>query len=310
MEKLFVVYQPKFKATKFVVDGIALESVKSIPLYLRRNCCFYVLYGIFLFLHIHWLAYFFRYTRETRKVLFDASKAKILFWDCCGFKEYRVMNWRFKKAVGKDIFLWNPLSRWSSDDGCIERSIRYLKSRNFKIYSFDACDSRRYQIVRMKNVNRKVFCSEDSILYDFYFAGYVKKRRTSIDALKTTLEEKGFRTHFILVEKNEDYVSNMENIRKSAEARCIVDILSPGQSGLSLRPFDAIFLKKKLITNCFEIEKMDFYRPSNIYIIRDFKLEGLEEFMQTPYQDVEAEIVEQYEVNKWIRYFMRNSVGI
>lgn len=53
---------------------------------------------------------------------------------------------------------------------------------------------------------------------------------------------------------------------------------------------------------------MDFYRPSNIYIIRDSKLEELEEFMRMPYQDVEAEIVEQYEVNQWLRYFMRNSV--
>lgn len=308
MEKLFVIYQPKFQAAKFVVDGIALENVKSIPLDLRRNRCSYVLYGIFLFLHMFRLAYFFRYTRETRKLLLAASKGKILFWDCCGFKEYRMMNWLFKKAAEKDIFLWNPLSRWSSDENCIKRSIWYLKKENFKVYSFDVRDVLRYQLIRMKNVNRKVSFCEKPVLYDFYFIGYDKKRRSAIDALKATFEEKGFRTHFILVEKKEDYVSNMENIRKSMEARCIVDILSPGQCGLSLRPFDALFLKKKLITNCFEIEKMDFYRPSNIYIIRDSKLEGLEEFMRTPYQNVEAEIVEQYEVNQWIRYFMRNPV--
>lgn len=308
MEKLFVVYQPRFEAAKFVVDGIALENVKSIPLDLKRNCCSYALYGIFLFLHIFRLAYLFRYTKKTRKLLFDASKGKILFWDCCGFKEYRMMNWLFKKAAEKDIFLWNPLSRWSSDENCIKKSIRYLIDKNFKIYSFDERDVFRYQLVRMKNVNRKVSFCEEPVRYDFYFIGYLKKRRTLIDALKATLEEKGFRTHFILIDKKEDYVSNMENIRNSAEARCIVDILSPGQSGLSLRPFDALFLKKKLITNCFEIEKMDFYRPSNIYIIRDSKLEELEEFMRMPYQDVEAEIVEQYEVNQWLRYFMRNSV--
>lgn len=308
MEKLFVVYQPKFQAAKFVVDGIVLENVKSISLDLKRNRLSYALYRIFSFLYMFRLAYLFRYTRETRKLLFDASKGKILFWDCCEFKEYRMMNWLFKKAAEKDIFLWNPVSRWSSDENYIKRSIRYLIGKNFKIYSFDAHDALRYQLVRMKNVNRKVSFCEIPVRYDFYFIGYAKKRRSAINALKATLEEKGFRTHFILIDKKEDYVFNMENIRKSMEARCIVDILSPGQCGLSLRPFDALFLKKKLITNCFEIEKMDFYRPSNIYIIRDFNLEGLEEFMRTPYQDVETEIVEQYEVNQWLRYFMRKSV--
>ena len=207
MEKLFVVYQPKFQAAKFVIDGIVLENVKPIPLNLQKNSCSYALYGIFLFLHMFRLAYLFRYTRKTRKLLLNASKGKILFWDCCGFKEYRLMDWRFRKAGGKDIFLWNPLSRWDPDENGIKRSIQYLKSRNFRVYSFDA-----------------------------------------------------------------------------------------------------LFLRKKLITNCSAIEKMDFYHPSNIYIIRDSNLEGLEEFMRMPYEDIDAEIVNQYEVNHCLRDFLKNAV--
>ncbi len=309
MEKLFVIYQPKFSAAKFVIDGIALENVKAIPLELRRNRFSYALYGIFLFLHMFWWAHLFRYTRNTRKSLSEAVNGKILFWDCCGFKEYRVMD-RLFRTSRKDVFLWNPLSRWSSDKSYIKKSIRDLMHRSFKFYTFDPNDAFLYKLLRVRNVNRKIICGKCPVLYDFYFLGYPKKRRKMIEALKCTLEAKGFRTHFIFVEKKEDYISNMENVHKSAEARCIVDILSPGQSGLSLRAFDALFLKKKLITNCSEIEKMDFYRPSNIYIIRDSKLEGLEEFMRIPYQDVDAEIVEQYEVNRWLRSFMRNSTKI
>ena len=66
-----------------------------------------------------------------------------------------------------------------------------------------------------------------------------------------------------------------------------------------------LFLKKKLITNNASIKEKDFYDSSNIYIIQDMELKGIEEFMKIPYKEVDPKIVSQYEINQWIQnYFL------
>lgn len=301
MPRLSVLYRPKFRATGFVVEGIDNPDIRVIPLELKKDRLSYVLYGVFLALRLYRLAFFFRFTDATRVAL-KAMEGKVLFWDCCYFKEYRMMNAVLRKDLDKNVFFWNPLTRWSRDVAYVQHEIKYLSGRNYSFCTFDQEDSRKYGIRLVNNVNRDLkVVSDGPVKQDFYFVGAPKDRRDMLRELESKLRGKGFSTKFLLVESKSDYISNEENIRLSAESACIVDVVAKGQAGLTLRPLDALFLKKKLLTNNVSVEKADFYDPDNIYIIRDAELTGIEDFMKAPYKNPDKAIVERYEVNRWVR---------
>ena len=299
MPKLSILYRRKFRAAAFVVDGVNLRDAQVIALELKKDRLSYALYGIFLALRLYGLAYYFRYTDQTREAL-KKSADKVLFWDCCYFEEYRMLNRMLGKDKSRNVFFWNPLSRWSDDCDYLKRQLDYLKSRGFAFFTFDPADAQKYGLSRIQNVNRRLPVQQ-KVKRDFYFIGAPKDRRSFIESLEKRLQARGYSTHFKLVESKADYVSNYENINLSAQSKCIVDVMSPEQQGLTLRPFDALFLEKKLITNCPTVKNFDFYDPANIYVIEDDDLSGLDEFMALPYKKIDDSLVCRYEVNQWLR---------
>lgn len=299
--RLTVIFRPSFQSANFVIGGIKLPEVRRIPLEFRRGRLSYALYGLFLKLHLFRLAFRFRYAKETRNALESVSD-DVLFWDCCQAEKYRMLDSVLDGNVFKSVFFWNPLSRWCTDKERIRRKMAYFKKRNFRFFTFDPRDADWFGMSLLKNVNRMLPADLPvQIKQDFYFVGKVKNRGDMLRSLESCLREKGFLTRFQLVEKKSDAISNEENIQHLRESACIVDIVSEEQSGLTLRPFDALFLGRKLLTNCAAVANMDFYDPANIYIVRDLRLEGIEDFMRTPYKKVDERIILQYEINQWIR---------
>lgn len=300
-KKLTVVYQPKFKASEFVVNGIRLPEVDVVPLEHRAGQVAYALYGIFLFLHLYRIAFIFRYSSACRNRLKNAA-GRILFWDSCSFEDYHVMHSVYGASREKFVFFWNPLTRWSRNTKFLMGQIRELEKCGYSFCTFDMHDSETYNIKLVRNVNRRMDdFSKAETEQDFYFVGSPKERRDFLVALEKRLREQGFSTKFMLIESKADYISNYENIELSGKSACIVDVASGNQKGLTLRPFDALFLKKKLITNCKHISQMDFYDPSNIYIVESLELEGIVDFMRKPYKEIDPAVVEKYEVNCWVR---------
>ncbi|MBO4712838.1 MAG: hypothetical protein J5615_02965 [Fibrobacter sp.] len=297
---LSVVYNPKFKASEFVIDGLQVPGVTKVPLKMKKDQLSYVLYGVFLALHLYRIAFFFRYDKDTRKAL-KSMVGDVLFWDSCYFEEYRVIETVMKKGQKKNVFFWNPLTRWSNDEVYLKKNLKNFRKRNYHFYSFDPQDCSTYNLVLLKNVNRKFPVEKIEVKHDFYFVGSSKGRKEILSRLEQTLQQKGFSTLFLIIDNKADYISLSENIVHSAESACLVEIVSPNQTGLTLRATDALFLGKKLITNCKSIEKMDFYNPKNIYVINDEELPGIENFIREPYEKIDDEIVSQYEINRWIK---------
>ena len=70
---------------------------------------------------------------------------------------------------------------------------------------------------------------------------------------------------------------------------------------MSFRPFEAIGLKKKLITNNIEIKNYDFYDPQNIFVIEDIENISIsKDFFESEYKELPKEIVEKYFIKNWI----------
>ena len=84
------------------------------------------------------------------------------------------------------------------------------------------------------------------------------------------------------------------------QGKVLLDLIRENQTGLSFRIFEAMALKKKIITNNQTVKEYDFYNPENIMIIND-DLSNLEKsFFETEYQELAPEIYRKYTLQSWV----------
>ncbi len=152
--------------------------------------------------------------------------------------------------------------------------------------------------------------------HDIFFIGsHIESRMPLLIEVSAFLKNKGLKTDINVIgssrkyiERNSetgiihikeifDFKKNYEHIKNS---KAILDLLNNVHSGLSLRTFEAIGLKKKLVTNNPEIKKYDFYHPENIFLLNERKLEDLAKFLSTPYHELDPEIYFKYSFENWI----------
>ena len=100
------------------------------------------------------------------------------------------------------------------------------------------------------------------------------------------------------------YIKNritfLENLKNVEQADILLDFVDPIHNGLSIRFFEAMYYKKKVITDNKTVKNYDFYHPNNIFIIND-NYAQIEEFITIPYQEISEEIVQNYSFSMWIR---------
>ena len=74
-------------------------------------------------------------------------------------------------------------------------------------------------------------------------------------------------------EQTVDYMPYTEYIDHIRRSRAILELISNGQTGLTQRAFEALFFRKKLITNREEIIKYGMLNAEDIYILdKDFSV--------------------------------------
>lgn len=104
--------------------------------------------------------------------------------------------------------------------------------------------------------------------------------------------------------KPKDYqynkLSAKQIIEISQKSRCIVDIQHSNQTGLTMRTFEMLGLKKKLITTNRTIKDYDFYNDNNICIIDPNNIQIPEEFLLTPYEPISYEVYDKYSLKNWV----------
>src|SRR5690606_14850074 len=95
-----------------------------------------------------------------------------------------------------------------------------------------------------------------------------------------------------------DFKKNYQHIKKT---KAVLDLIDDAHTGLSLRVFETIGFKKKLITNNPEVTKYDFYNPNNIFVIGERNIEDIEGFMQIPFEELPKDIHRKYGFENWLR---------
>ncbi|MEN8276045.1 lipopolysaccharide biosynthesis protein [Acinetobacter seifertii] len=91
-----------------------------------------------------------------------------------------------------------------------------------------------------------------------------------------------------------------EIIELYAKSNVILDISHPGQSGLTMRTFEAIGAGKKLITTNINIKEYPFYNSDNIFIISRDKLLLEKDFFTSKYRPLATELYDKCSIDGWI----------
>ena len=165
-----------------------------------------------------------------------------------------------RRIVPKGVRIYNyfvnPINRVFSQD-IAKQSIAEIADMGFIMCSFDKNDAELYN---MKYVGQYLRHPERSQLetktdIDFFFCGLAKDRKGFLDELLDKLVRSGFKCCFIVPENSRDSITGDQYCEYAFRSRCIVDICQKGQTGLTRRPLEALFFRKKLLTNNSYISK-------------------------------------------------------
>lgn len=139
--------------------------------------------------------------------------------------------------------------------------------------------------------------------YDAFFVGRDKGRLDEILRVKKCLDSLGLKTVFKIVGYNSQPISYKECLGFISKSKIIVDIQGGWQQGMTLRPMEALFYQKKLITNNKSLDTMDFYNPNNIFILGKDDMKQMESFCKKEHSEVMSPIIDKYGLKRWVEKF-------
>ena len=221
---------------------------------------------------------------------------------------YEIANILISRGLKKKLvhWFWNPITKSDRIDLMLKQDV--------PIYTFDPSDSSRYGLRLETTYYFRSLCKNpylDKIPeIDVFFVGGDKGRLDLLLNFESTLTAAGLTSYFHIVDtKNRPVISNykfktpityekvLDLVFKS---RCLLDFVQQGQSGLTQRPMEALFHRRKLITNDLTIVKQDFYSSDNIFVLGIDNINKLAEFVSTPLKDINQEIIDKYDFSNWI----------
>lgn len=148
------------------------------------------------------------------------------------------------------------------------------------------------------------------ILYDVFYVGKDKNRFEVLKEYEKKIRDLGLEVYFHIV-GNKNHSLNGKYMNPVSyeqvqdwimQSRCIFDYYENENMGLSLRPLEALYFKKKLITNNVNIVNYDFYNPSSIFLLGQRDLGELIQFVETPV-DYRNDCSQYYAFGNWYKRF-------
>jgi hypothetical protein len=186
------------------------------------------------------------------------------------------------------------------------------------IFSFSPDDCRKYHL----KYNKLFFLIPENyripdfveIKQDVFFVGADKGRFEQILAITHEFDKIGLSYKIICPTKKgvnrkcffTNPVSYEEVLIEDIHSRAILDINYNGYYGMTMRELEALFFKKKLITDNNRITERDFYHKDNIFVIDYTKPDiflSLKDFLKKPFSPIDEEITKTYYFDAWLQRF-------
>lgn len=235
-------------------------------------------------------------------ILFDTGNAvSILKYLKQYYPEKRIIFW-----------YWNRVSR--------SIPVAEIEKCGVEIWSYDPGDCQEYglnynlQFVFPQNYKE---LENHGVEYDAFFIGVDKNRGVLLKEIAEKISKVGCSYCYYLVKSQTKADSNVkqmypyhtpvtykELIEMSQKSKALIDVIDPDQLGLTLRPLECIYLKKKLITTMKHITDYDLYHPNNVFIWGVDDISKLNEFFNSPYDETnQKELMKRYSVETWLQNF-------
>lgn len=270
---------------------------------------------------IYWVERFFainicptvRFSHDNISVFHKIHKDdKILLWDFMQCVDIKYII-KTVNSSQKYLWIWNTITKSQG------KEIRYYRKIGIKLCTFDPQNAKQYNVTLLNQVFRNMHKSNVIECYDFFFIGKDKGRSRFLEQLAKTLVQGGYRIKFLILADKDTFHSPSEYLEflpqsipyltildLIAQSRVIVDITKSNQTGITLRVLEAAFAGKKLLTNNKNVEYLDFYNSKNMLILDDAmpSLRQLENFMQSEASFYDLNILSQYSIDEWIKYFL------
>ena len=203
------------------------------------------------------------------------------------------------------IWYWNIVTKEELDP------ILY-KKKGYEVWTFDSNDAEKYGMQYNNTYYFDNFDLKNQDLYDIMYVGVEKKGRIDIiNNVKKICDKYNLKYNFNIVRNpnykssyNIEYSDNLdyfEILKLVGKSKAILDLNNSNQVGLTLRPLEALFFQKKLITNNKNIINYDFYSSDNIFILDVDSISDLPEFLNKKYKKIEKKIIEKYVFSNWLK---------
>ena len=191
-----------------------------------------------------------------------------------------------------------------------------------EIYTFDRAAAAKHNLIfkpffyEYEREANAAIAKNLPIEYDALFFGADKGRLPTLLKLKATLDASGLTAKISVradkrrrySDREKKYLFNgwfdyIKIAEETAKSRAIIDITQHGQSGITLRPLEAVFMQKKLITDNADIVHYNFYNDKNIFLLGKDNIAGLPAFINSGFVPVDDAILKDYRQETWIEGF-------
>ncbi len=233
------------------------------------------------------------------------------------------------------LWLWNPIAMMGHSELRRKLFAHLMRHYTCEVSTFDRKDAAEYGFRFREQVYYRPEASKQGSTLEetndtttkkqtplLFFVGQDKGRLPALMALARTATKSGFATDFhilpdrsgrnysseeqgMLTDVRLDYDETLNRIRRSY---ALVELLQKGQHGCTVRALEALFFRKKLITDNPTVTEEAFYHPDNIYLIRPDGTEkeerSLATFLQIPFHPIPEEILQRYDITHWIDHFL------
>ncbi|MBO4234507.1 hypothetical protein FO675_09415 [Riemerella anatipestifer] len=210
-------------------------------------------------------------------------------------------------------FFWDSIEKIPSQ----RDSIAYFD----KCFSFDSLDCEKYGFEKNTNFFFAPTMPNQDIIYDVLFLGTQDGRIDKLVKILEHLNRIGYHSRAFLYNHYSNGESEYskspfititnklipfsQSYKISSQSRILLDLAQDNQAGLSFRPFEALGLQKKMITDNPNILNYDFYSPENICLIDPENIKISEDFFSKPYKPLDTAILGKYSLEHWIHNIIK-----
>lgn len=215
---------------------------------------------------------------ELHKLPFDFSDNNIILFNSFALQEYDISVLKkffsLHSNVKKAVYFSDTIN-----SSVIRKAVDIVNAISFDfIYTFDPNDAEKYGYKYINSLYSKIAGLEShGIKEDLYFVGENKGRLHELHKIYNLAKKNGVSTSFRILRVNQsDMISNdivyncrikyLDMLREVQDTNCILDVVQQGQTGTTLRYYEAVCYNKKLLTNNKSLYNLKYYNPNYIQI--------------------------------------------